>query len=159
MCVPLLRVDDSRWEYAYRQLQAYIEEQGDARVKGTFVTSDGLRLGQWAGSQRQKRSLLPADKIARLEALPGWVWGAREAQWEEGFKCLQAFVESKGDALVPVDYEPPDGFRLGGWVASQRGSKRKDTISSDRLFRLEAMKGWVWDATRQDGENPQMRLL
>jgi hypothetical protein len=152
-------IDESLWEHAYRQLQDYITENGDARVKGTYVTSDGLRLGQWVGSQRQKRSLLTADKKARLEVLPGWVWGVRDAQWEKGFKHLKAFVEMEGSAFVPVSYESPDGYKLGTWVLSQRQYKKKGSLSSERISRLEAMPNWVWDATLLDKENHQMRLL
>lgn len=138
-------IDESLWEHAYRQLQAYIKENGDARVKGTYVTSDGLKLGQWVGSQRQKRSSLTADKKARLEVLPGWVWGVRDAQWEKGFEHLKTFVEMEGSAFVPVSYESPDGYKLGTWVLSQRQYKKKGSLSSERLVRLEAMRGWVWE--------------
>jgi superfamily II DNA or RNA helicase len=137
-------IDEFRWERAYKQLQAYAQTEGNARVKGTYVSSDGLRLGQWVGSQRQKRSLLTADKKARLEALPDWAWSARDAQWEEGFEHLKNFVEKEGNALVPCFYESPDGFKLGVWVQSQRKYKKKETLSSERISRLEALPGWVW---------------
>ena len=38
-----------------------------------------------------------------------------------------------------------NNFKLGIWVASQRG--RKDKLSDERFKRLELLKGWVWDAS------------
>ncbi|NDB22083.1 MAG: hypothetical protein EB020_14575, partial [Proteobacteria bacterium] len=78
----------------------------------------------------------------RLEALPGWTWGARETQWEEAFARLGAFVVDRGDCRVPLDHVTGDGYRLGMWVVAQRTTR--DTMTAERRGRLEALPGWVW---------------
>lgn len=40
---------------------------------------DGYRLGRWVGVQRRtyKAGRVAADRIAQLEALPGWSWNTK----------------------------------------------------------------------------------
>uniref|UniRef100_UPI0015C42E1C helicase associated domain-containing protein n=1 Tax=Mycobacterium avium TaxID=1764 RepID=UPI0015C42E1C len=54
----------------------------------TTFTCDGIKLGQWARDQRRKyrQGRVSAERVARLEALPGWAWSDRlDEQWERGF--------------------------------------------------------------------------
>ena len=50
--------------------------------------------------------------MSRLEALPGWVWDVLEAQWEEGFAELLAFVEREGHARPPLRFKAENNFTL-----------------------------------------------
>ena len=87
---------------------------------------------------------MPAERKRRLEALPGWTWEPRDAQWDEGLGRLQAYVAEKGDCLVPSKHVTSDGYRLGGWVGVQR--TMVDAMPAERKSRLEALPGWTWDA-------------
>jgi hypothetical protein len=106
---------------------------------------DGFTLGRWVSKQRTNKANISSDRIDRLEAL-GFVWDAREAAWEEAVEVLRQFHAREGHSKVPAAYEV-DGFRLGTWVSNRR--KEKDTLSPERLERLEAL-GFVWD-TRTAG--------
>ncbi|MEE7625239.1 Helicase associated domain protein [Methylobacter sp. Wu8] len=77
-----------KWEEAFEQLQSYVKLNGDAKIPGLYVTSDGLKLGSWTATQRKNKSknLLSQDRIERLEALSGWAWNPYAEQWEEGFE-------------------------------------------------------------------------
>lgn len=64
------------------------------------------------------------------------------------FALFEAFPrdEATGKRLVPTNYitPPPEKFRLGAWVTSQRQLHKNGDLSEDRLERLLAA-GILWD--------------
>ena len=72
----------SSWEEGFAHLEQYVTAHGDARVPQAFKTEDGYPLGTWVGKQRGNHSTLTADRVARLEALSGWVWEIRQRRGE-----------------------------------------------------------------------------
>jgi hypothetical protein len=137
-------IDDVAWEEHFEELQSYVEREGHARVPSKYGKG-GSKLGHWVVNQRvQGRSgRLSPNRVARLEALPGWVWSPHEARWEEGFDGLQSFVAREGHARVP--YSQTDGeLKLGHWVGAQRRAWKAHRLSPNRIAKLEALPGWVW---------------
>jgi hypothetical protein len=66
-----------RWEEGFDYLLGYVEQFGHARVPAAYRTSDGYPLGGWVNRQRTfHRTRTHAERQARLEAVPGWVWKA-----------------------------------------------------------------------------------
>ncbi len=141
-------VDDG-WEQAYAELAAFAEEHGHANpVKGT-TTATGLLLGNWVSNQRSTyaRGAMVgghAERIARLEALPGWVWNVHDALWEQGLAELVTFCEQTGSAAPTRSVITSTGYRLGQWVQGQRRRYRLGGLRPDRAARLEALPGWTW---------------
>jgi len=70
---------DTKWEDGFARLEAYVADKADCLVPANHVTGDGYTLGQWVTTQRAKRDAMVAERKRRLEALPGWTWGARPA--------------------------------------------------------------------------------
>jgi len=68
----------------------------------------------------------------------------RGATWETGLDFLRRYVETTGSAQISVDYETPDGFRLGRWVNTQRVWRRSGRLTPDRQRRLDEL-GFVWE--------------
>jgi hypothetical protein len=136
---------DTAWEEGYECLRSYVSREGHARVP-TRHKEDDYSLGKWVTHQRTdwKAGRVSPDRIARLEALPGWVWDTVDAAWEEGFESLQAFVEREGHARVSARRRERD-FSLGSWVSNQKKVWMEGDLSADRIARLEALPGWVWD--------------
>ena len=145
-----------QWEERFQLLLRYVERNGHAAVPHPYV-QDGFHLGKWVGNQHQSHSAgrLSQDRQARLEALPGWVWKARVPRqlrsrkaladkWEKGFRHLLRYVEQTGNAAPPFSCTQ-DGYRVGQWVANQRGQWRAGRIPLERKARLESLPGWVWD--------------
>jgi hypothetical protein len=137
---------DASWEEGYSSLERFVAREGTAIVPVTHV-EEGYALGQWVGNQRRafRDGRLSAERTARLQALPGWDWNPLDASWEEGFSCLERFVDREGHARVPQRHSE-DGYRLGAWVSSQRTASREGRLSAERRARLEALQGWKWDA-------------
>jgi hypothetical protein len=137
------------WDGRFRALTQFVDEHGHARVPSAHITGDGIRLGQWVNAQRHthRQGALDADRAARLEALPGWVWGASgEQRWERGFTALTQFVDEHGHARVPHGHISADRFRLGQWVNTQRYTYRQGALDPRRTARLQALPGWVWNS-------------
>jgi len=63
--------------------------------------------------------------------------------WNFWFGLLENYVDSVGDALVPTDYKVDGKYKLGNWVSTQRS--RKENLTSERIIKLESLKGWTWD--------------
>ena len=138
---------DDRWEKGFSHLKEFAERSGHCRVPVSYKTNDGYRVGDWVRTQRKTKDTMDSDCRQRLEALSGWSWSIVDDQWEEGFSHLKQFAERNGHCRVPSSYKSEDGYFLGSWVGEQR--QNKDTMSSDRRKRLEALSGWSWN-TRDD---------
>ena len=150
------RVD--QWEEGFRRLQDYVKQSGDARVPKSYVL-DSYNLGGWVGVQRDKhaKGILDPDREGRLQDVTGWTWDPFTDQWEEGFRRLQDYVESHGDAHVLQSYVV-DGYKLGLWVTGQRAKHAQGTLDPDRQRRLEDVTGWTWDPVTDQWEEGFRRL-
>jgi superfamily II DNA or RNA helicase len=138
----LVEATTASWHFWFGLLEAFVNKKGHARVQASLKTTDGYLLGNWVSKQRRGKDKLPPERRARLESLPGWVWGPLEFQWNEGFSHLEAFVNKKGHASVPKRFRTTDGYALGTWVHNQR--QGKDKLPPERRARLESLTGWVW---------------
>jgi superfamily II DNA or RNA helicase len=147
----------AQWEHGFDHLVRYTAKNGDALVRFDCVF-DGFRLGQWVTVQRSNWESLSAERRQRLEQLPGWAVAARAVRWEEGFRRLQEYVRKNGHACPPQLYADPDGFRLGSWVAGQRQSNTKGTLSADLQARLQKLPGWEWTPNDTRWEDSFRRL-
>lgn len=94
---------DLSWERGFQALQRYVSDHGHARVPVEYVNEDGLALGYWVRRQRGKRAgkregRLTQEQVDFLNTVPGWIWDARTAQWEDGYAALTQFVLREGHA-------------------------------------------------------------
>ncbi len=140
--------DAASWEENVAALEVYGAREGDARVHATFQTADGRTLGNWVSNQRTAyhRGTLAPERIARLQALEDWVWEVEAAEWEENFAALKVYGDREEHARVPSSFRTADGRPLGPWVHRQRTAYHQGTLDPERIARLEALPGWVWDA-------------
>jgi hypothetical protein len=146
------RGDD--WQTGLDRLRAFSEREGHARVPSDYRDADGYRLGSWVTSQRTyyKQGKLSPDRVRQLEAVTGWQWDRREADWHERLGRLRCYVAREGYAQVPDDYRDPDGYRLGRWVSFQRSRYRRGKLEPDRADALEQLEGWSWGQGTAIGE-------
>ena len=142
-------------------LEEYIEQKGTSLVPSTFKTANGFKLGQWVSVQRTRygKGIIAQERRERLEALDGWWWDRRDYLWEEGFRHLEEYIESHGNALTPLKYTSDDSHQLGGWVNTQRVAHGKGTLPPHREQRLRELPGWSWSAKDSLWEEGFSRLL
>lgn len=151
--VHLVESCTASFEQWFGLLLRYIEREGNARVSQSY-REGALNLGSWAHNQRMfyKRGILAADRSVRLEALPGWTWDLREANWESGFAALAAYIAREGDARVPRDHVEGE-VNLGVWVGTQREFYKSRKLEKDRVARLSALPGWSWDTLQESWDD------
>ena len=133
-----------RWNKGFNHLKQYVKENGDALVLHSF-SINGFKLGKWVDTQRQEKSIntITPDRIKKLDDL-GFIWDATEYRWNKGFNHLKQYVKENGDALVLHSFSI-NGFKLGKWVDTQRQEKSINTITPDRIKKLDDL-GFIWDA-------------
>ena len=139
-------------------LRRFVDREGHARVAAKHVESvDGaeVNLGTWASQRRSDylKGRLSAERIADLEALPGWEWDPKEADYQRHLSALREFVTREGHGRVPTSHvETVNGldFRLGSWVSTRRNDFAKGRLSAERIVALEALPGWEWDPQEAD---------
>ena len=136
--------EQEAWDRGYAVLVKFCAREGHACVPTQHVEDD-FELGVWVKWQRRqfKTDRLPIDRARRLEALPGWVWEAFEAQWERAYALLVDFVEREGHYRIPREYWP-GGFRLAKWATQQRRRRRAGKLDAGRVARLAKIAGWSW---------------
>jgi hypothetical protein len=115
------------------------------------------QLANWVGVQRnlRNRGRLPAERRERLDAL-GFTWDPLSARLEEMFARLVRFKERFGHCNVPNKWE--EDTELAHWVGNQRQLKKRNSLSSDRIRRLDAL-GFEWDPKNAAWEEMFSRLV
>ncbi|KAJ1445454.1 helicase-associated [Pelagophyceae sp. CCMP2097] len=76
--------------------------------------------------------------------------------WDARFLQLEAYIETRGDCLVPRSFVT-EGANLGAWVVKQRQAYKKGKLKPDRIEKLQAVS-FVW-AVRADGWDSHFDLL
>lgn len=132
--------DERFWNESYRKCKVYFEQHGS--LEG-IRTSDP-HLAAWLVLQRKKykEGLLSPDKIQLLETV-GMVWSFDT--WEQFYEAAKRFYEENGDLDIQVGYVTADGLKLGQWFRSMRKAHNDDTLSGDKIKRLEVI-GMKWDS-------------
>lgn len=149
----LVETTTSSWEFWYGLLEKYKDAHGDCSVPDKSLF-EGMKLGQWVGTQRYLKDKLSPVRVGKLDSL-GFVWDPHAERWEAGFKYLRQFFDEKGHCRVKVK-EIYRGFALGSWVSHQRWNKQ--TLGQDRLTRLEQLP-FSWDPEDEVWEERYAQLL
>lgn len=131
-------VTDELWKKYYTAARDYRDTHGDLDAPVSYVSEDGVRLGEWLSGIRNKSGVraygpqLTEQRIQELEAL-GMRWGSKfDQMWEEGYRHAEEYFRENGNLNVPSMFRSEDGYALGRWIARQR----KVTKSGERMEKL-----------------------
>jgi superfamily II DNA or RNA helicase len=114
----------------------------------TSSDAEERRQGMWLSNQRtlKRKNKLSADRIAMLEAIPGWSWVAHD--YSDAMSEFRAMRErlARDPSTISSDAEEK---RQGIWLGHQRKLKKNNKLSADRIAMLEAIPGWSWGRTNK----------
>jgi len=141
------------WEKRFQQLQEFNRRFGHSHVPAEWA--ENLTLGGWVVKMRRLRlkGRLSPDKVRRLNRI-GFVWDPlrkREIEhdviWSQWLEKLVAFHQKNGHWCVPTDQRRFHHLRI--WMDNQRISYREDSLSANRIRRLnKARFPWLSDRQR-----------
>jgi hypothetical protein len=134
---------DASWREGLNELRCYVKHYGDARVRtGRSWTA----FGSEGGCEPHPLCNGPArsSRRAELDRLPGWVWKARDDQWENNISRRGDYARRHGRARVPVSYADERG-NLGSWMHNQRCQHNSGELDPGRDRRLQDLPGWTWN--------------
>ncbi|MDC0572924.1 Helicase associated domain protein [Luminiphilus sp.] len=147
----------SPWAAWFGALELFKEEHGHCHVPAHFTSKSGLKIGQWVGAQRKKKSRLTAQQIELLDDL-GFSWDLLKTRWLEGFEALKQYHHQHGDCLVHAKHITEAGFKLGDWVAGQRKRFKNESMPKNEIAALNDL-GFAWEALDQQWELGFQALL
>lgn len=138
------------WDWWLEQVDAYVELHGTADVPTTATTGAGHNLGRWVDAQRQshKNGRLSAERVAALQARPGWHWGVRQDdRWWANHAQLSAWVRDQGSLPSVRRDSNATEVSLAHWAGTQRARHRAGRLAQDKADALAALPGWHWTIT------------
>ena len=137
----------------------FAEREGHSSIPREHI-ENGVSLHIWVGNRRQdyKKNRLSKTEIKALEALPNWSWHKFDDAWNSAFTKLLNFVRETGHADVPTKHIQ-DGFKLGSWVNGQRTRYSSQTLSSERVRKLQSVNGWTWKSKRLRRTNSRTKSV
>ena len=147
----LVRETTAEWDENFGHLLRWLDENRRFPFQSETITTDDseIKLGQWLSGQRSMnaRGLVPPDRCARLESLPGWTWEPRKDNFERNFAALRSFVEMTG-RVTPGQREIHEGVPVGTFVNTMRLAYREHapSMTEERVSRFESIPGWTWNA-------------
>lgn len=131
------------WDYKYSLLKDYYDKHGNIDVKKSYVTSDGIRLGEWLTTQRQKykKNELGFVEIGLLEKL-GIKWTIynkdnktsekKNNSWNDYYNALKNYYLKNHSLNIPGWYQE-DGLYIGKWLSRQRLFYRQGKMSDNHI--------------------------
>ena len=131
---------DAHWERMFAELLCFKDKAGDCAVPDRWP--ENPELATWVSTLRQqkRRGKLDELHIQRLSA-EGFIWDARDDVWEAMFQALINYRNKTGSIAIPRDW--PANPKLAGWSSRQRGLRKREKLSADRIRRLDA-QGFPW---------------
>ena len=131
-------VRDLQWNRNYQRAKEYYVANGHLRIPGTYVTDDGIHLGQWIASMRSFRkngnnqAFLNSDRIEQLDAI-GMIWDVPDYLWNQYYSAALDYFKAHGNLDVPKGYVTEDGVKLYHWLTNVKEAYRNPNKTDYRL--------------------------
>jgi superfamily II DNA or RNA helicase len=127
------------WQENYELLKQFVLEFKKFPKKST-------KIGDWISNQRRakKNDKMSIERIEKLESIPGWLWEQNlDEEWQTNCDLLEQFVEEfKKLPLKKTEYKE---VKIGSWMSNNRHRKKIGKMTTERIEKLDAIPGWVWE--------------
>ena len=159
------------WNDSYDLAKKYYEKYKNLRISRAFKTEDGITydeygypLGEWLAVQKTNYSKgkLSANKVFLLEDI-GIIWKVVKT-WDESYDLAVKYYKFHKDLNINFDFKTIDGYTynehgysLGNWIVNQRKLYRNNTLSKDRIRKLESI-GMVWNCIKKFDESYELAV-
>ncbi|WP_063905947.1 DEAD/DEAH box helicase [Nocardia kruczakiae] len=146
-----------QWDVWIGLMNEFVADHGHANVPFPYSVGE-YNLRSWVATQRGlfRQGRLSERRIRELEALPGWLWGVLEDNWQQNYNALKRFAERTGHSRITQRHKE-NGLNLGTWVAVQRRNRKE--LSPERVALLEDLPGWSWNPFADRWENSYAELV
>lgn len=128
-------VPDDTWKIAYDELRVYRDTHGDLDLPVDFMSTSGINLYSWAGTQRAsgKNGTLSDDRRRLLDDIE-FPWDLELARWMRRYRQVS---DAMGETKSPRSLPPGSPERI--WLDNQAISYRKNRLDPQRRQLLEAI--------------------
>ena len=142
---------DMLWQKYFDAATEYSKTYGNLDIPASYVTDDGLKLGNWIANLRTSRKngfdsrYLTDERIKALDEI-GMIWKAADYMWQQYYGACLTYYGTNGNLDIPYRYVTGDGLKLGCWLNNIRTAYRKgeNRISREQILQLDKL-GVVWD--------------
>ena len=144
----------SGWSWEPREkerletLGALSEWMAAAKRIPTQKSSDSKEvwLAKWIHHRRRDLATkqMALERIAALEAIPGWSWEPREVGWAKTLEVLQKWMSFVKRTPTRGSSDATEA-RLATWLHHQRDDVTAKQMARERISALEAIPGWLWE--------------
>ena len=156
------------WEEMYALAKVYYETYGNLEISRNFKTfngkdydENGYALGEWIKWQRRekKKGTLSSEREEMLLQI-GMRFDNKNntTSWEEMYALAKVYYETYGNLEMPQSFKTfngkdydKNGYALGTWIHTQRTSKKKGALSSEREKLLNNI-GMIWDTKKNKSD-------
>ena len=137
---------DDAWSVAYEQARTYYRTHGNLDIPATYVTEDGVPLGNWYRTRRREylNGTLSDERKRLLEEIGMQTDSVIKRSWEQNYEQAERFFKENGHLDLRADYVTADGVRLGKWLGGQRERYKQGKLTKEQIERLERI-GMQWD--------------
>ena len=139
----------NEWENKFELLRQYKSINCNTNVPDSYVTKEGVKLGEWVSYQRTRQDRMPTYQTSMLDYIL-FDWDPIANEWENRCELLRLYKSIYGNTNVPTSYVTKDGVKLGAWVSSQRTLKNR--MSAYRINTLDYIS-FDWDPDVNEWEN------
>ena len=154
------RINPNNWDMMYELAKKYYEYHGNLKISRSFKTingydidENGYNLGVWITTQKTNynKSILSEDRIEKLEEIGMMFENVNDDTWNKMYELAKKYYEHYGNLKIPQNFKTTNGYEvdekgynLGAWISTQRTKYKNDTLSEDRIEKLEEI-GMMWN--------------